>query len=146
MAVLDLNLMAEGIASTLRAALDTARINVYAHPEGIREAPYILVRPADPFVRYQRTFGAAGIAEVRFELLLNAGVPSGAGDSYRLMYEMCGQGAGTTLSVFDALGADPTLGGMVQTSSALDVGRPVLAEDTGELIALFPITLQHKRG
>lgn len=146
MAVLDLNAIAAALGDLLRSNLDTDRLNVYDYPEGPRETPYIVIRPANPFMQYQRTFGSAGIAEVRFEVLINAGVPGGEGDSYRLMYELCGQGTGTTVSVFDAMAADPTLGGVAQTSTALDVSGPVLTEDTGELAAVFVIAIQHKRG
>lgn len=145
MAVLDLNAMAEGIATTLKAEIDTDRINIYAHPEGIKETPYVVILPGDPFVQYQRTFTSDGMAEVRWEAVINAGIPAGDGDAYRLMYELLGQGSGETMSLFDALASDPTFAGTARASKALDVGRPVLNDD-GALLASFPITAYQMRG
>lgn len=146
MAALDLAVIAEAIQATIKAGIDTDRVNVYAFPEGVAERPYIVVRPGSPFVAYQRTFGTDGLAEIQFELEINTGVPAGSGDTYRLMYEMLGQGAGATVSIFDALAADPTLGGAVGNSAALDVARPELDEGTGDLVASFPITVYQQRG
>lgn len=146
MAALNLAALADGIAAQIKAHLNPSDVAVYAIPEaeGILSPPYIVLLPGDPFVAYQVTFGTNALAEVRFDVEIVAGVPAGTGDTWRLMYQLCGQGSGEQASVFDALAADPTFGGKAQTSTALDVSRPDVID--GQLRATFGLRVIQKRG
>ncbi len=140
---LDLQVIAQAIADQL----GPTGLNCYALPTPARVLPCIDIMPGSPFVGYQRSFGANGLAEVAFDLTVVLPVTAGWDDAYTRMFRLLG--TGDESSIFDLLAADPTLGGVVGDATALTVMRPQSEiTTTGEslLTAVFPLTVREYRG
>lgn len=135
---LDLAATAEAIVTALKAGVDTTRVTVRAFPEeGMETDAVIGVRCTG--VAYRRSFSASGIAELTWALDVDVACPAGVGDSWRLLYDL--MGTGNANSIFDAIAADPTLGGVVQAAVAQDV---TIAE--GAPSGTFTLSTQERRG
>lgn len=134
------------IATAIAAQLAPTGLNVYALPTPARSLPCIDILPGSPFIAYRRTFGTNGVAEISYDLEISLPVVAGWDEAYQSMFALLGTGNET--SIFDLLAADPTLGGTVSTSTALEVDRPQAATDpagNGVLVATFPMTvLEHR--
>jgi hypothetical protein len=109
---LTLSTIRAAIGDQLRANLDR-EINVDVDGEG-KPAPVVRLEldTSDP-IDYWLSFGSAGITEVRFALVVDpAGVDQ---SSVRRLDEFLSVGTGNDSSIIDALLADKTLGGVVET-------------------------------
>lgn len=101
------------IREALRAQLDantSADISVHAYPVGDYTTPAVTVGfPTDDYVDYFVSFGSAGLARVRFTLLLEPGGLNreGAGEE---LDKFLSAGTGNDYSVVDALMVNPSLG------------------------------------
>lgn len=105
----------EAVGAQLRLNL-TREINVDVDGEGL-SAPVVRVelQPSDPIDYWLTMNGSTGngVAEVRFDLTVDAaGVDQSA---VRRLYDYLSVGTGNGSSVIDALLADKTLGGVVET-------------------------------
>jgi hypothetical protein len=123
--MLDPEAYAEAFKTTIDAALDNDDLNTYALPEADPELPAIILTPGSPFITYRRTFGAQGLAEIRFTAEIRVAVGTDLLGAYSMLYSIAG--TGTALSLFDAVGSDNTLGGVVGDCVADGLSQPVIA-------------------
>lgn len=137
-AVIDPEAFANALKTTIEATIDGDRLNVYALPEADPELPAVIIYADNPFITYRRTFGARGLAEVRFRAEIRVAVGTDALGATSLIYAIAG--TGTDMSLFDAIGADHTLGAVVGDcvaetitgiTEAGDPARPYLTASLG---------------
>jgi len=142
---IDPEAFATAIKATIDAAIDNDRLNVYAMPEADPQLPAVILYAAPEFITYRRTFGARGVAEIRFQAEVRVAVGADAMGATSLIYAIAG--TGTNMSLFDAIGTDATLGGVVATciaegfSGVTERGDPA----TPYLSATLGITLAEPR-
>jgi hypothetical protein len=120
---IDPQAFAEAFKTTVEATIDGDRLNVYAIPEADPQLPAVVLFPGSPFITYRRTFGSRGVAEVRFDAEVRVALGEDAASASMLMYAIAG--TGTDMSLFDAVGADVTLGGVVASCVAETFSSPV---------------------
>ena len=137
-AVIDPEAFANALKTTIEATIDGDRLNVYAMPEADPQLPAVIIYADDQFIAYRRTFGARGVAEIRFRAEVRVAVGEDSLGATSLIYAIAG--TGTDMSLFDAIGADATLGGTVATCIAEgfsgiaergDPARPYLSATLG---------------
>jgi len=135
---IDPEAFANAIKATIETVIDGDRLNVYAMPEADPQPPAVIIYAAPDFITYRRTFGARGVAEVRYRAEVRVAVGTDSLGATSLIYAIAG--TGTDMSLFDALGTDATLGGVVATCIAEgfsgvtesgDAGRPYLTATLG---------------
>ncbi len=137
---------AEAFKATVEQTIDGDRLNVYAIPEADPQLPAVILFPGSPFVTFRRTFGGSGLAEVRFEAEVRVALGEDAAGASMLMYSICG--TGTDMSLFDAVGTDTTLGGVVGNCVAETFSPPVerpAADGRPYLSATLGVTINEKR-
>lgn len=140
----------EAFANAIKATVDAApidgdRLNIYAMPEAEPQLPAVIIYADNPFITYRRTFGARGLAEIKFRAEIRVAVGADALSATSLIYAIAG--TGTNMSLFDAIGTSPTLGGVVgdcvaeQLSGITEAGGPAAPY----LTASLGITINEKR-
>ena len=102
--------------------------------------PFVAIMPSPSgYVSYFDSFGAAGVADASFVLIVDAGARTIdaqiALDAYL--------GSGGARSIFDAIVADRTLGGVVQDCTPLRADGPSF--ESG-LIARIPLNVYARKG
>lgn len=134
--------MVEAIAAQLAAT----GLNVYPFPDRAYALDALTITPVTPFIVYDRTFGATGIAEVAFDLEVRLSTAGGLDGAYRHMYQLLG--TDNAVSIFDLLRADPTFGGLIHHGLAREVSGPreEMTDRGDELVAVFGITVHERRG
>jgi hypothetical protein len=133
MAGLNLTSIREGIVATIQAGVGRP-LNGYPYPVGNEQLPCVVVGTDREFVTYDSTLGVEPLCDATFVLVLMARVSVSLEDGQRVLDEMLSAGAGLPNSVIDAVTADRTLGGTVETcklgtaggyvSPEMDGGRP----------------------
>lgn len=138
----DLQAQARGIA----AMLDSLGLTVYPWPDPAAHPDSITVEPSSPFVAYNLTFGANAIAQTNWVLRVRLSLGAGTDEAYARMLGLLG--TDDSLSIFDVLRADPTMGGTIRTTYVGEVTAPrIETGDQGdELVAEYPITCYEGRG
>ena len=140
--MIDPTAMVEAIA----AQLSPTGLNVYAFPDRAYALDALTIIPVSPFITYDRTFGATGIAEVSFDLEVRLSTAGGLEPAYRHMYQLLG--TDNAVAIFDLLRADPTFGGLIHHGLAREVSGPreEMTDRGDELVAVFGITVHERRG
>ena len=140
--MIDPTAMVEAIAAQLAAT----GLNVYPFPDRAYTLDCLTITPVTPFITYDRTFGATGIAEVSFDLEVRLSTAGGLEPAYRRMYQLLG--TDNAVSIFDLLRADPTFGGLIHHGLARGVSGPreEMTDRGDELVAVFRITIFERRG
>lgn len=110
------------IRDAIAAALDpnVLEVDVHAYAPRAPVFPALAVFEGAPFIDYWQTMGNSRAATLNFELrtAFTYGDPE---DSLRHLDALCASGRGATRSVIDAIHADVTLGGKVDTCHVMDV-------------------------
>ena len=116
---LDLTDLREALAATIKASIDRD-VNVYggyipANPT----APCVVIKPAGTdYIDYGLTFCERPECTIRFEVWLLTNPALGT-DGQQALDQMLSVGAGQNNSIYDALMADSTLGGVVPDGSLM---------------------------
>lgn len=138
--------MALTLADICAAVGDQLRANLTGGPQRQmsvdefadgKPAPVIRLelQPSDPIDYWLTMNGATGngVAEVRFDLVVDvAGID---GSANRRLYDFLSVGTGNGESIIDALLADKTLGGVVETIHVSGVS----SYDATQVVAVFPL-------
>lgn len=135
----NLKLIHEACATRLNAGI-ARDWNVAAFPYSGKPLPLIEVWPGSgDYIAYWGTFGASGTAD----LVLDIRIQVATGDAFttfKQITDMLSVGTGHTSSVIDALMADKTLGGTVETLRVLTGRWPVDDDNLGS-VAIVPVEL-----
>ena len=135
---LNLRAIREAIKAQLDAAGFDRSVTVYAYHPGSLTFPCIIVRPASDYVGYFTTFGENGLADVQFEIEIQT--TGRVIDAQMALDDWLSVGSGATSSLVDALMADVTLGGAVQTCRLLSAGGyPDVELSDGPLSVRLPL-------
>ena len=136
----------EAQARALCAQLEPLGLTCYPWTDGAEHPDSITVEPDQPWVEYDRSFGASGYAATNWRLTVRLSLGAGIDEAYARMYALCGTDA--ALSIFDALRADATLGGAVGDCHAGRVSAPRREmTDQGEVLTMvYPVTIMERRG
>lgn len=133
----------EAIKTQLANKFDRG-LNVYAYHPGSVQYPCLIVRPASDYVEYFATFGGNGLSDVNFELELM--VVGRLVDAQIVIDDFLSVGTGSAASIVDALMADPTLGGKVQTVRPLSaLGYGDVESGDGPLSVRIPLAVTIKK-
>jgi len=153
MAGLDIKATRNAIATVLEAASIGQDVAVYAYspgpdPDIVTGSPAILIGHA-PGTDYRLTFGARGLAQLKLEIEIRCTSADGVSAELALD-DLLNAGTGATSSIFDALTADPTFGGVVGNSELSDPTppRPVRPGGSGPVAywsASFTLTIYQPR-
>jgi hypothetical protein len=111
---LDIVALREAVAATIRSGIDR-EVNVYEYEPATPICPAVIIRPStlEDSVEFIRTMrNPAYNVKLEIWCLTDTGVSS---DGQRLLDQMLSAGSGQTTSVRDALDADNTLGGVVES-------------------------------
>ncbi len=111
---LNLSAIREALVNQIQAGVDVA-VNVYAYMPGAPMFPCVAVVPAGEYVTFHGTFdsgpGTGGISYVNLDVhVVESGQVENAG---RFVDDMLSTGTGN--SVIEAIEADVTLGGVVES-------------------------------
>lgn len=134
----DLEAIHRALAAQIRAnvAEDT---NVYPFPMAGRMPPCITVYPAaGTYLDYWKTFGPNGDADMMVRLKVEVDAAEGESSGIK-MCRYLGVGVGNTSSVIDAVMADRTLGGTVD--SAVILTAEWADPDTDPGVAWFDVSI-----
>lgn len=134
------NQIAAGIARGNGANQD---ITVRPYPFSAAELPRIEIHPGSPWVVYFGTFGSAGISDVNVIVVVEletANAETWLGQASGLV----SAGTGETNSIVDAILADPTLGGVVQTCMVGDVEWGDSRAQFGQML-MIPVGIKAKK-
>ena len=133
---MDLQAIRTGIVATLKP-LDG--LTVYKSVPGSINAPAVVIHSGDDFITYHETMGK-NLCSIRLDLtVLVARV-----DDARALEALDGylsSGTGVTRSLIDALDADPTLGGSVDTFVVESANGPFINTDGGANLAAATLSL-----
>lgn len=145
---LDVEAIHEALANQIAAGIARGNgasqsITVRPYPFSDADLPRIEIHPGNPWLVYFGTFGAAGISDVNVTVVVELETANGAtwlGQASDLL----NAGTGETNSIVDAIVADVTLGGVVQTCVVGDPEWP--GDDTtfGQSI-LIPVSIKAKK-
>jgi hypothetical protein len=116
--------------------------NIYAHPPRFPPPPWIGVKPGvgGEYVAYFETFGRGGKATVL--LTIEVGIVASEISQQIAMDDYLSVGSGFTSSIVDALLADVTLGGAVDTIKIGNATEPQWEDsDRDVLIARIPLEI-----
>lgn len=107
------------IREALADVLQGLSVNCYPYkPSGITP-PFIMIRAADDYLTFHETWHRAGVQRIRFQLdIVAVARPE---DAEQLLDELVTFGAAEERSVFEALKADRTLGGLVDNIAVVRV-------------------------
>jgi hypothetical protein len=136
MAGLAIQTIREAVKTLIDGYGITPTAAVHAYPpfitaDNTQQYPCVLITHAAAGTEYATTFGPKGVAQLSLmlEIRTNAADPV---SSAIAMDALLSAGTGATRSVFDAVASDPTLGGLVSTSSMLDITQsPTLFQGDG---------------
>ncbi len=110
----------ENVAVQLRNRVALNDISFHAYPDASAPANKIEVWPGSgTYVGYWGTFGSNGTADVMFRIRVEV-AHGDASTGGRKMVELLGVGSTEHASIVDAIVADPTLGGAVETTRVID--------------------------
>ena len=134
---LDLDRIHQAVATAVRAAVGD-EFTVHAYPGEGGTGPYIEIAPGAPYVAYFATMGTNGRADVNVTV---RGFPmtGNAETAFRRVVAYLASGTDFPRSIVDALMADKSLGGVVESCVALTaewVADEELFEIPVEIIAL----------
>lgn len=144
MSGLDLKLIRAAVATVVKSYIGPSHpeIDVQAYP-GMTDGVTVEVAPGNPYVVYwdpsptsATTFGPNGGGDVNVDVIVSIPAASGTPESaHMLADEFLSVGTGHDGSLVDALMADKTLGGVVETVR-LSVGlvSPVYEDASGRLV------------
>lgn len=106
----------------------------------------VVIREPDQYVGYYETFGTDGLADV--QLLVDLIVSAQSEDAQRLLDEMRSVGLGMANSVVDAIHADKTLNGTVDTCIVRSAtGTQAYGPDgSSQLVSTLPIEIVLSKG
>lgn len=116
-------------------------------PASTPQFPCAIVRPADQFVAYHESFGAAPLVDVQLEVLIMAQGTSDI-DSQIAVLDMLSAGAGKSNSIIDAISADRTLGGVVENTivrTASGLSRAEGADGSAPVMAVLSVGVKLRR-
>jgi hypothetical protein len=136
----------EALAEQLRQ--NVARgINYFAYRPANPPVPYVAVICDDPYVGYHETFATAttgALCDVRF--MIEIGHSGEAQSAQIFIDELLASGTGQQSSVIDAIEADRTIGGTVETCIVLRAG-PITPTDPDRSahFALVPLQIALRR-
>lgn len=135
----------EAIQASIRAAGMSRDVAVYAYPPESLAYPAVTIGWAQG--DYAITFGAAGIAQMRFAV--DVRTTAAEIDSAAIaLDDLLSAGTGAASSVYDALTADPTFGAAVGGSAVTDFTPPrrsQAVDGTPEWVATFVVTATQPR-
>lgn len=120
---LDVERILRALADQIRANV-TSDVTVTAYPsDDTPNYPKVSVLPEPDFMSYGRTFGSAGVAELRLRVRVEAPGES-AESSFVQMCRFLSVGTGHGSSIPDAIMIDKTLDGVVQDCTVGDAEYP----------------------
>lgn len=107
----DLTAIRSALAGQIRDGVDR-EVNVYdGYVPSSPSAPCLIVKPASEYMELELTYNRP-LCTMRFEVwVLTA--PGLETDGQRLLDQFCSVGTGQTNSIYDAIGVDRTLGGLL---------------------------------
>lgn len=120
-----LNLSAIRTALATRIVAGTAReVHAYPYPTGSPgEMPAVVIRSGEEYINYFVTQGDAADVSLILDIIAPARVS--IEDGLRVLDELLSADAGLPNSVFDAIEADRSLGGVVETCQIGGAGQHV---------------------
>lgn len=120
MSGLTIGAICEALKAQLDANLVGRQQNVYAYPVPTPKVPSITIEPdSGDFVDYFQTMGATGLSALRLVLVMNPGPSTDAQSMFIRLYDYLSAGTGNRSSVVDAVMADKSLGGVVDSCTVL---------------------------
>jgi hypothetical protein len=140
------------VREAVKAALDgsglsrTVAVHAYAptaDPDFTAQYPCVLIGWADS-ADYRMTFGAQGIASLPLELELRTQSADGISAEMALD-DLLAAGTGAAASIWDALDADPTFGGVVTAASKCVMTTPPRPLGDGRWSCTFTLTTHAAR-
>lgn len=145
--------MALGL-QTIREALETRlstylasgsrQTNVYAYPPETLQYPAIGIHTGEgDYITYWETMSDSGVASVRFVIRIYAAARYV--DAQMAVDAYLSAGSGFTSSIVNAILADKTLGGTVETCRLLEARGLVPDEVTGGWVADVPIEIYARK-
>jgi hypothetical protein len=148
--VSQLSTIREALAAQIRAAGWARQFTVYPYDAGGIDYPAVVISLAvDDPIDWVVSFGAgARLGTVRMRLRLLIPADSSPETALRALDDVLSQGDAERSSVADTIFDDPTLGGVVDSVTALSVSSVGLTNaDTGEALvgADIPLTIYVRR-
>lgn len=144
---LDLYAITKAIATQIDTGTNRAIATYALVPPATPQFPCVIVRANEQFVTYFDTFGDNRLCDVQLELLVMHQGTSDE-DSQIAVLDMLSAGAGKTNSVIDALMADQTLGGTVQTcivTTASGLSKSTQADGSEPVMAVLSMQVWLRR-
>jgi hypothetical protein len=120
-------------------------IEVFEYKPASPNYPYIAILTDDPYVGYHETFKSSStgaLCDVR--MLLEVAQNGEAQNAQMYVDDLLSSGTGRTSSVIDAIEADRTLGGKVDTCIVSRAG-PIVPNEEGAATALLPLQIALRR-
>lgn len=122
----NLRAIRKAVQDTLRLAPIARTVAFHAYdpfndPAGHHQLPAVIISIADDGIKYRGTFGAAGLASVVLQLEVRT---QDGPDGEAMMDDLLSAGTGADSSLFDALTADPTFGGVISVGTTLESSSP----------------------
>jgi hypothetical protein len=109
-------------------------LNGYPYPKAAPALPAVEIHAGEPYVNYHVTFGEAAHMDVQLEIQLL--IPRGDHEtSQQIVDRLLSTGGGATSSVIDAVEADKTLGGTVQSAHIQFAEKPEAVDLGGQVPA-----------
>ena len=135
----DLKRIHQALADQVRARIN-ADVEVYAWPQRTPANKSVTVYPgaSGPYVDYFGTMGANGMAAMSVELVVEF-VSIDDESEFSLLSELLSVGTGAEASIVDAVHADVSLGGLVQSATILTVDWPF--DPAGPITARLPCNI-----
>jgi S-formylglutathione hydrolase FrmB len=147
MATLNLRAVMTALANQIDANTSRALACYDLQPATLPQFPCAIVRPADQFVAYHESFGAAPLVDVQLEVVVMAQGTSDI-DSQIAVLDMLSAGAGMSNSIIDAISADRTLGGAVENTivrTASGLSRAGADDGSAAVMAVLAVGIKLRR-
>lgn len=120
---LDIGPIRQALADQIQNNIDR-RTNVYRYSTAWA-LPAVTIEPSDPFVSVFETMGPDGQSDIELDVCIYA-VAAVLDDAEMAIDDYLSIGNGNNSSVVDAIHADLTLGGLVESCKCLTVGAPTV--------------------
>lgn len=122
-------------------------VNAYAYIPDSPAYPYVGIRSGTPYVTYHETMKSASVGALcDFQLVIEVAQNARTQDAQIFVDDLVAAGTGEMSSVVDAIEADRTLGGLVDTCVCLACEQgPTTNEDDGTTTAVLPVHIWLRR-
>lgn len=119
----DIGAIRQALVDQIRNNLDRAT-NVYRY-QTAWALPAVTIEPSDPYISVYETFGPNGLSDIEWDVCVNV-TAAELDDAEAAMDDYLSIGSGNNSSVVDAIHADVSLAGLVESCRCLTVGAPTV--------------------